>query len=658
MTSCTQKDSVDSSHTTYYPSNTIDYRGTPDSSRHRSSFVFSDIGAWFAYGFPTEPADNCGFSGPYLLTQENGVWCSKMLSKIELYNSNTGKLVDWNDFEITQKSYNSHLEQDFENEHLKLAQKLIFSSAHSALIVTEITNLSDSILEFIPTWKGATFLDGLKLEQRDNTIQLISNKSDAKGLIQVFGDEINTINVTDSSYTFHLESFKLKSRSTKQLIISQSFIFPENTIEDEQLRLVADANNANSLLQKRIKEKQTQLETLYRHIDSKWTDSLYKNLIAKTVLTLQNNWRISAGELSHSGVFPSYHYKWFHGFWAWDSWKHAVAIAQYDTLLATEQIKAMYDFQTPEGFIPDCIYRDTTIERHNYRNTKPPLSGWAVWKVYEKSKDEKFLKEVYPKIVKQHQWWYEKRDHDHDGLCEYGSTDGTLIAAKWESGMDNAVRFDKSKIIENSDGAYSLDQESVDLNAYLFAEKKYLIKMAVALGMNDDAKSYENQTKLLKEKIQNQFFDPNTGWFYDTSLDGEEFILEMGCEGWIPLWAEVATKEQVETVKNTMMNPECFNTKVPFQTLSANHSDFEPDGGYWRGPNWIDQSYFGIMGLHNYGYHEEAYAASHKLMHHAEGLLVKGRSIRENYHPLTGNGLESENFSWSAAHYLLLLLNE
>jgi putative isomerase len=53
--------------------------------------------------------------------------------------------------------------------------------------------------------------------------------------------------------------------------------------------------------------------------------------------------------------------------------------------------------------------------------------------------------------------------------------------------------------------------------------------------------------------------------------------------------------------------------------------------------------------------HEEAYKATYKLIHNAEGVLGKGTSIRENYQPITGEGLESENFSWSAGHYLLLL---
>ncbi|WP_318348342.1 hypothetical protein [Aquipluma nitroreducens] len=46
-----------------------------------------------------------------------------------------------------------------------------------------------------------------------------------------------------------------------------------------------------------------------------------------------------------------------------------------------------------------------------------------------------------------------------------------------------------------------------------------------------------------------------------------------------------------------------------------------------------------------------------KLLEHAAGLLSDG-VIRENYHPLTGEGLNAIHFSWSAAHLLLLLLKK
>jgi len=194
------------------------------------------------------------------------------------------------------------------------------------------------------------------------------------------------------------------------------------------------------------------------------------------------------------------------------------------------------------------------------------------------------------------------------------------------------------------------------LNAYLFAEKNYLAQMARQLGFLEEANVYNNQAEKLKTQIQNQFFDTESGWFYDTSLDGNSFIKVMGCEGWIPLWAEVATVSQAEALKTNMMNPDYFNSYLPLQTLSASEPYYFPDHGYWRGPVWIDQSYFGIIGLKKYGFQQEALELSKKLIHHAKGLLEKGPSIREDYHPISGEGMEAENFSWSAAHFLMLML--
>jgi putative isomerase len=240
-------------------------------------------------------------------------------------------------------------------------------------------------------------------------------------------------------------------------------------------------------------------------------------------------------------------------------------------------------------------------------------------------------------------------------LCEYGSTDGSLIAAKWESGMDNAIRFDNSKIVKNSEGAYSIDQESVDLNAYLYAEKTYLAKLATVLQKEEDAQKLTIEAEVLKIKIQSQFYDINDGWFYDTTLDGKTFIKGEGSEGWTALWAKAATQQQAAAVKNNMMNPKKFYTKVPFQTMSADHEKFNPLKGYWRGPNWLDQAYFGVKSLRNYGFNEDADKATIQILKGAEGVLGKGKSIRENYHPLTGKGLNAQNFSWSAAHIIMLL---
>jgi len=640
-----------------YSKNILDYRITPKDSLDKAGLMFSDQGAWFAYGLPKTEKNLIGFSGPFLMTQQNGIWSDIIMSRLGLSEgTHNSKIISFKDDLKIQKSYSSHLEQVLENDKLQINIELVFLNGNTVLQRFSIKNKTKFPLELKTSIQGGTYQAlGIKLLKDENQIKLISENTNAIGYIKI-NEEFENIEILDedSFYTFH-KSKNLKPIETKSFVISQTFIFPEYSWEQE--KALIERVDFDSVLQARKQEKNNQLKSLITNRKPQFQDAKYAEVLAKSQLTLQNNWRIPAGEIGHEGLFPSYHYEWFNGFWSWDSWKHAVGLSYYDLRLAKEQVKLMFEFQNDDGFVADCVYRDTTIEAHNYRDTKPPLSAWAVAKIYEKDKDLEFVKYMYPKLKKYHYWWYNKRDHDQDSLCEYGSTDGSLIAAKWESGMDNAIRFDTSKILKNSIGAYSLDQESVDLNAYLYAEKLFLLRLAEALNL-DDVSQYKTEAEILKTKIQTQFYDENDGWFYDTNLEGTEYIKGEGSEGWTALWANAATQDQAEAVKNKMMDPNKFYTKVPFQTMSADHEKFDPLKGYWRGPNWLDQAYFGVKGLRNYGFNKEADKATIQILEGAKGLLGKGKSIKENYHPLTGEGLHAQNFSWSATHVIMLLMNE
>lgn len=635
--------------------NSINYKGNPTNATDRKSLAFSDKGAWFGFGFLAPSVVEAGFSGPFLMTEQNGVWLSPSFVSLQLSDENKKEAIDWKNTLVNQNSYNSHLEQEFKNEKLTVKQQLVYLSGHSALQRTSITNTSGKTVTLFPSYHSTLFLNDLQLSKEGKTLKIVSAKSTATGYIQ-FLNSTPEIEITNQGYKAQTEKLVLKPNETKEIVVSQTFIFSQYSWKTENESIAKSA--FNTILNNTQKEKETQLTQLIARKKNIYKEAVYSNLIAKLLLTLQNNTRIAAEGLKHGGLFPSYNYEWFHGFWAWDSWKHAVAVANYDSELAKDQMRALFDYQEPNGFIPDCIYRNNLLEENNYRNTKAPLAAWAIWKIYEKSKDVNFIKEFYPKLKLYHNWWYKERDHDQDGLCEFGSTDGTVIAAKWESGMDNAVRFDDSKILKNGEKAYSLDQESVDLNSFLYAEKNYLGKMAAVLKLTEEANKYKEESAVLKVKIQNQFWDAATGWFYDTTIDGKTLIKAMGCEGYLPVWAEVATAEQAQLAKQNMLDTASLNTFVPLPTLAANHPKFKPDNGYWRGPVWLDQSYFGINGLEKYGYVKEANELAHKLIYNAEGVLDKGTSIRENYQPITGRGLEAYNFSWSASHYLMLLLED
>lgn len=640
-----------------FSNNILDFRGAPANKEDRDMLMFSDQGAWFAYGFPDSLTSYGGFSGPFLMTQENGAWISPNLTQLQLTDGSTNtKIIDWKNDLIKKNSYSSYLEQAFKNDRISIKQQLVFVTGHTALQQTTITNESDVDITLNSRLSGNLFNMGIHTAEEQNLVKLESSKSDAVGYVQLLSEQ-NDIFIKDSlSFEINNETLVLPPKGFRKLLVSQTFIFPGYSWEKE--RQFISKIHFDSVLQARKLQKEKELALLIKNRKPQFKDNKYALVLAKAHLTLQNNWRIPAGELKYQGLFPSYHYEWFHGFWSWDSWKHAVGLSYYNPQLAKDQVRAMFHYQNDDGFVVDCIYRDTSIEPFNYRDTKPPLSAWAVAKIFEKDSDINFLKEMYPKLRKYHSWWYNKRDHDKDGICEYGSTDGTILAAKWESGMDNAIRFDAAEILKNEEGAFSLNQESVDLNAYLYAEKLYLAILAKVLQKTEEANAYITDAKILKKRIQNQFYDKEDKWFYDTSLNGNSFIKGAGSEGWTALWAKVATQEQAEAIKAKMMNPEKFFTKVPFQTMSKDHLKFDPMNGYWRGPNWLDQAYFGVKGLRNYGFDSEADRATIQILEGAEGVLGKGKSIRENYHPITGEGREAQNFSWSAAHIIMLLMED
>ena len=118
----------------------------------------------------------------------------------------------------------------------------------------------------------------------------------------------------------------------------------------------------------------------------------------------------------------------------------------------------------------------------------------------------------------------------------------------------------------------------------------------------------------------------------------------------------MATKEQAGAVQEKIVDTKLFNTHVPFPTLNASHPEFNPRKGYWRGPVWLDQAYFGLVGLRRYGYIQEAALLQQKLLRNSNGLLGDA-PLHENYHPTTGERLNAAHFSWSAAH-VLMMLNE
>lgn len=627
----------------------LNIKAIPSSPDNLDAFGFSDMGAWHAYSLPNRDSVKYfgGFCGP-LLMKMSGQWIGKSLCRLTLIDE-TGQPILYDPDKVKLTYLPGKLIQELNTGNFKVKLSLIFTDNRTALISSEIENNSNQQKRIHLLLHGDVWLENLKVTHSENSIKI--NLPDSSFVSMRFPAAPVGIDYNGKDINIDLGQITLAPGKKYKTAFCQSYFFTDEEatehekltdsyVQEPELYFRRNTERWNAYLQSVVSEK----------------DSVVKqNLAVKCVETLLSNWRSPAGALKHNGVFPSSAYQGFYGFWAWDSWKHAAALASFAPELAKESMRSMFDFQNEAGMVADCIYFDST--ENNWRDTKAPLAAWAVCKIWEATVDTAFVREMYPRLVKYHYWWYTNRDSNKNGLCEYGSTDGSLIAAKWESGMDNAVRFDNSQIRKITETAWALNQESVDLNAYLQKEKVDLAKLALVLGKKKDAAVFTEEANRLAQEIKNHFWSEKYGYFFDRNTDDNSFIETFGTEGWTLLWTGVASKTQADQVVKIMLDPKRFNTSVPFPTLDASNPKFDPLDGYWRGPVWIDQACFGIEALENYGYLMESELLKRKLLEHASGLLSDG-AIRENYHPLTGEGLNATHFSWSAAHLLLLLLKK
>lgn len=632
--------------------NVLNVEGTPEELNDFSNYFFADQGAWFGFSLPESqgsPVHASGFVGPFLLS--HGSWISKSIASLEIHESR-----DEQSFQLTSPMliqsdyYPGMLRTTSSNKTLEVVQELCFADANTAVIQVKVTNLSTDELFIKKIWTGALWMEGTEVEVNSAYVNMeIEPHSDQ--LTLAFGEDTSYKVSEPNEAAYKLESkqgYPLESGATQMDYIT--ITYTSTGVSDKTAQALSTAEKVEVFTANKVR-----WDGYINDILSKETtllkDPEYQNVAVKSLQTLILNWRSSRGALRHGGLFPSAAVWYFNGFWGWDSWKHVVALARFAPEIAEEQILTMFDFQDEYGMIADCIYADST--ENNWRNTKPPLAAWAVSELYDETQNLDFVKKMYPRLVKYHEWWYKYRDHDQDGLCEFGSTDGSLVAAKWESGVDDGIHYDNSKILKNTEYAWSLDQESVDLNAYLSLEKSYLAKLSTLLKDEASATQFADDAVVLKKRIQSEMFDPETGFYYDISIDDGDFIGVYGPQGWIPLWTGVATAEQASRVREIILDPEHFSTHIPFPTVSKSNPAYLT--GYWRGPVWLDQAFFGISGLRRYGYEEDAMRFTRQLIDNAEGLKGDTGPIRENYNPETGEGMKVYHFSWSAAHLLMML---
>lgn len=302
-------------------------------------------------------------------------------------------------------------------------------------------------------------------------------------------------------------------------------------------------------------------------------------------------------------------------------------------------IEAFLDLQETDGFIKRSFGPYSYGSNHMFK----PFIAQTVMLGMRQHPDKEWLRKYYDKIVSYEKCWYTRYDKDRNNLCVWMNAD--------HSGMDNQ----SSRVIGG------LVDEGVDLNCYLYREWQALAELARMLGLNRDRKAFLQKAEQVKDAINNLLWDEETGFYYDRLENTGKLNKVKGVSGFMPLYANVASKKQAQRLVNEhLLNEQEFWAKYPIHTLAKDEKAYDQSGAQppsgrcnWNGTTWIPTNYMVFHGLMNYGYQTEA----RELATRTYDLVYKqNKATREYYNAENGEGYGRNPFyGWSTLAYLMPL---
>lgn len=358
----------------------------------------------------------------------------------------------------------------------------------------------------------------------------------------------------------------------------------------------------------------------------------------------------------------SYPYQWF-----WDSCFHAIILNHFSSENAKKEILSLVAKQFDNGMIPHMIYwhhpNKTSFPKVKWGKTgtstitQPPMLAYAVWEIFQKNKDLVFVQSVYPNLYHFYKYLLTERDPHEKHLIGIMNPD--------ESGEDNSPRFDKllglspiQTLKENTKRRFKLIQQNIDckfdapfcmrnffwvkdvpFNSIMVENLRRLSQIAKKIGKKSDSIYFAKKANEISLAMRKLMLEDGIFW----STYGHDYK-KIKVKTWgifTPLFAKILSqKEAKKLVDDHLLNKKEFWTNFPIPTTSLDEPSFDPQG-FWRGPTWIATNWFIYKGLLNYGFLDLA-----KEIKKISTSLIQKSGFREQFNPLTGEGLGAQNFTW------------
>jgi putative isomerase len=337
--------------------------------------------------------------------------------------------------------------------------------------------------------------------------------------------------------------------------------------------------------------------------------------------------------------------------WQLDAFLHAMMAAEVeDRATAVANLEAALSLATEHGNLAALASGVTRWEDRSH----PPIGALATWWAHRLLDLPELVERAFPVLSRAHDWWFENRDGNGNGLLEYGSSpvgDGhfahTKLAAMNESAMDNSPVHDEAAFLPET---HTLDVEDVGLNSLLVLDAQVLARMADELGDAGEASRLLSEAARLAQLVRDRLWDEERGIFANRLWDGR-FTRSVAPTSAYPTLAGIATTEQATAfVHQHLLSPERF--WGPWPVAGTPHDDpAAQESVYWRGRVWPPFNLFVYLALRRYGFRE----AATELADRGATLFRRHwahRRCYENLHQRTGDGGDSPDsdpfYTWGA----------
>jgi neutral trehalase len=155
--------------------------------------------------------------------------------------------------------------------------------------------------------------------------------------------------------------------------------------------------------------------------------------------------------------------------------------------------------------------------------------------------------------------------------------------------------------------------------------------------------------------MNEKLWDEQHGIYLDFDLASDRLLDVYVAPNFVPLYADIPDEEQTRRMVDTLEYTGfglSDATLTPVPSYDRYGFAFFPTR-YWRGPVWANINWFLMRGLERYGYEEQAEKLRNTIV-----SLCKEQGFYEYYDPTTGFGHGSDLFSWTAALFLDVVLED